>query len=489
MSFRSLALLVVVVGVAAIAVRPAFDSDTGWHLRAGEWIVANGRVPTVDVFSHTAVGEPWRYPGWLADVLLLGAFRAGGLAGLTVLMAAVVGISLTLVWRLLDGPLLLRAAVLLLAAATAAVYWAARPHILTFALAAVFLYVLERHRRGRRSLELWLLPIGMAVWVNVHGGFIVGYILLLMFLAGSIFELLAALLTGRETWEGAWSDRRREIVSLGAVFGLCLVAAALNPHGPAILAYPFRTVAIPVLQDRIEEWQSPDFHDPRLYPFLAMLVGLLVAFGASRRRGGATELILSAGWAAMALLAVRNVAIFAAAAAPALARQAAVALEPVLPARPDEEQPGPRRRILHIVAASVLLVGLGAWLVVQLSPSRNRAHLEAIAPVAAVEALMELRPTGPIFNDYNWGGYLLWAAGEAYPTFVDGRTDVFPPDIFEDYLRLWSAQDGWQTAMDEYGIRVVLLPPQAPLVAALSDSGWAEVFRDETAVVLTVKVP
>lgn len=489
MSFRSLVILVVVLGVAALAVRPAFDSDTGWHLRAGEWILENGRVPTTDVFSHTAYGQPWRYPGWLAEVAMVGAFRAGGLAGLTLFTALLVGVGLFFLWRLVDGPVLLRAAVVLLAAATSAVYWAARPHVVTFALASLFLYVLERRRRGRRNWELWVLPVLMAIWVNSHGGFVVGFVLILMFLAGEFVELSSDVLLHESTWTLGWRARRSEIAALGAVFGLCLAAGALNPHGPAVLSYPFRTVAIPVLQARIQEWQSPDFHRPGLAPFLVMLIGLLVAFAASRRSARAAELILAAGWATMALLAVRNVAIFALAAAPALARHAEAALEPLRRSPATEDRPGPRRRALHAFAGIVLVVALVAWLAVQLGPARQRAHLALIAPVEAVDALLSLRPAGPILNDYNWGGYLLWAAGADYPTFVDGRTDVFPAGVFEDYITLWAAQEGWQDALEGYGVRLVLLPPEAPLTSALESTGWSAAHRDDTAVLLVAPDP
>lgn len=484
MSFRALVILIVVVGVAAMAVRPGFDTDTWWHLRAGTWILENGQVPTEDVFSHTAFGREWRYPGWLTQVALLGAYRAGGLSGLTIFTAILVGIAMAFLWPLLQGPILLRAAVTLLAAAASAVYWAARPHIVTFALASFFLWVLERRRRGRRDWAVWTLPLGMAVWVNVHGGFAIGYLLILMYLAGAGIEAFLEAATRRTSWVGAWLARRQDVLVLAGVLVLCLAASALNPHGPEILAYPFRTVAIPVLQAHIQEWQSPDFQQPGLAPFMVMLISLVISLGASWKPASATELVVSAGWAALALLAVRNVAVFALAAAPLLARQLDAALERHTGSASTLDLPGRSRRLVHAIAGVALgLVGLG-WAAVQLSPVRQQAYLASLVPVRAVEALRITPPPGPIFNDYNWGGYLLWAAYPEYPTFVDGRTDVFPASVFEDYLRLWSAQGTWEAAMESYGIRILLLPPASPLVDALANRGWTEQYRDEAAVIL-----
>jgi hypothetical protein len=104
--------------------------------------------------------------------------------------------------------------------------------------------------------------------------------------------------------------------------------------------------------------------------------------------------------------------------------------------------------------------------------------------VAAVQAMRELSPNGNLFNDYNWGGYVLWELSPAYSTFVDGRTDVFTPEVFEDYLRLWAAQPGWEAAIERWNIAVVLLPPRSPLVAALREAGWEARFSDDQAVVL-----
>jgi len=484
-SFRSLVLLVVVLGVAAMALRPSFDTDTWWHLRAGQWIAENRQAPRADPFSHTAQGRPWAYPGWLAQVVMLGFYRLGGLQGLTVFTTLLVAVTLAFLWRLLEGALLMRAAVLLLAAATSAVYWAARPHVATFALAAFFLWALERKRTGASPRWIWLLPLGMALWTNVHGGFMIGFVLIVMYLAGTLLDIFLSPLTGRGSLRDSWRMNRGGVVSLGVVFAACLGAAAINPHGPAVLLYPIKTLSIPVLQAYIQEWQSPDFHQANLVPFLVMLVVLLVALGASSRTATSTEMIAVGGWTVLALLAVRNVPIFALVSAPVICRHASAALQPItrgLATPMDDASKG--RRLLNGGAATILILACLGWAALQLSPKRSQDHLRSLLPLAAFAALKELHPTGLLFNDYNWGGYVLWDLYPDYPSFVDGRTDVFTPQIFEDYVRLWNAQPGWEALLENYGADIVFLPPQAPLTVALDHAMWDESYRDEAAVIL-----
>jgi hypothetical protein len=484
MSYRRLVLLIVVLGVAAMAIRPSTDTDTFWHLRTGAWIVENREIPRSDPFSSTAAGQPWTSPGWLADVALFEVQQVAGFQGLSLFTAAMAAIALLFLWPLLEGPILLRAAVLLLAAATSAAYWAARPHIATFALASFFLWALARRAHSRWRRVVWLLPVAMILWVNLHGGFAVGFLLLAMVLAGVLIEILLAALSGRMTIRDAWSGHRSDVLGLSAIFLLCLAAGAVaNPYGPAILLYPFKTVSIPVLQGRILEWQSPDFHQRMLWPFLMTLALLPLAVGVSNRKLAVQEAVLSIGWMVLALVAVRNVAIFALAAAPVVARHTASGLEAFAAGRRTSAPlrlGGTINAVLGVVLIGVLLV----WAAAQLGARRTSDHLDSLVPVAAVKAIESHRPPGNLLNDYNWGAYVLWELYPAYPSFVDGRTDVFPPKVFEDYLALWSASPGWQDLIDSYNIGTVLLPPSAPIVETLVQTGWDPIYQDGRAVVL-----
>jgi hypothetical protein len=322
----------------------------------------------------------------------------------------------------------------------------------------------------------------MALWANLHGGFAIGFILILMYLAGSLIDVAARRLSDAGSWAAVWRDRRGALGTLGLVFLLCLAATSVNPHGPRILAYPWTTVSIPVLQSHLLEWQSPDFSAPQLYPFLAMLLLLIAVLGISRAAAGTTDILLVAGWTGLALIAVRNVPIFALIAAPVIARHATAALQTTRGGGAGRGS-ADRRGLNAVIGAALILIGV-AWIAVQAGPQRNEAHLRSQVPVAAVAALRQMEPRGNLLNDYNWGGYVLWELYPDFRTFVDGRTDVFTNDVFEDYLRLWAAQPGWEDAVERWGIGTVLLPPESPLVEALEAAGWDAYFRDTQGVVL-----
>jgi hypothetical protein len=484
LSFRRLIASITFLAILTMALRVSIDTDTWWHLRAGSWMLEHGEILRADPFSLTRQGQPWVDPSWMAQVLLFGIYRVGGLPGLNVFTALMVLAAFACVWFILEAPVYLRAFILLLAVTVSGVYWAARPYILSFALTGAFLWALENHRRGRRW-AVGLLPPLMALWVNLHGGFAIGFLLLGAYGAGALLEMLwPAIRQGRGTGD-AWEAHRGVIVSLGIALGAAILAAGLNPYGFAMLAYPFKTISIGALQNFIQEWQSPDFHQLHVQPFLWMLLLIMVAWAYSRRKVCPAELILVTGFTYLALMAGRNIALFALVGAPSLARHAQGALAPHLQlnVRPDSAYPR-RSRIINGLLFGLLLLAAAAKISVPLSLEKNMEAIRQHAPVDAVEALKRESPPGALFNSYNWGGYLIWEAYPQYLTFVDGRTDLFDDEILDSYLLTWRAEPGWEQVFQAWDIRVALIEPKAPLTQALLGAGWAVLYSDDQAVLL-----
>jgi len=151
--------------VFAMAARFAVGADTWWHLRAGEWIWQHKALPWVDHFSYTRAGSPWHYPGWPIEVLMYGLVRLGGLGALGVWQAIMVTATFAVVWKMSSGHPLLKAAFVLLGAVTASFHWTARPYLVTLLFTALFLWLLQSWKAGRRR-ALWWLPVLMVVWVK-----------------------------------------------------------------------------------------------------------------------------------------------------------------------------------------------------------------------------------------------------------------------------------------------------------------------------------
>lgn len=482
MTFRKLMTYVTFLAVLTMAVRISVDTDTWWHLRAGEAILEQGILRT-DLFSLTRQGQSWVYPGWISQLLLIGVFRLAGVAGLNLLTGLLVLLAFAVLWHRMDAPVLFRSFVIVLATAASGVYWSARPQILSFALAGVFLTLLEGAQQGERR-PLVVLPVLMALWANLHGGFVIGFLLLLAYLGGTIAEILV------DGWlQGSLREmlrqRRDDLRWFGLTFLGCVVAVALNPHGPQMLLYPFQTVSIGVLQDYIQEWQSPNFHNLEILPFLIMILSLLTAFAWTKRQIRAAEYFLVLGFLPLALMAGRNVALFALAGVLPLARHGYGALEPILSRLPSSQ--ALPERLTRTVNLALVLIFTGAGLLkisIPLQTAQIDAAFEQTLPVDAVTYLDEHPSFGHLFNSYNWGGYVLWMLYPDYLSFVDGRTDLFDDEILGDYLTAWRADEGWEAVFEAWDIQVALLEANAPLSAALDDAGWETAFQDDMAVVM-----
>ncbi len=489
MSFRKLVALVAMLAVFTMALRFSIGPDTYWHLRAGDWMLSEGSILKVDPFSLTRLGSEWIYPGWLAQIAMTFSYRMMGFPGLNLLTALAVTATFGFVWKTMrEGPLL-RAFVLLFAATASAVYWSARPHIFTFLFTAVTLWALARFRR-KRSRIVWVIPVLTAVWVNMHGGFVLPILLIgLEILATSIDVLLPKMRIAIEKRGSAAEFERGGIGKLKVLIGVglaCVAAIILNPFGLDMLVYPFRTVSITVLQDFIQEWQSPNFHQIEVQPFLWLLLIVLFAMAISPKRPKSIELIHIGVFAYLGFLAARNIAIFALVAAPVLSHHLGAILDNWMPRRTGGKQLSSRitrpLNVFLLVLIAFVAVIKGA---LPLSSQFNSDTIADQMPAEAVLYLREKQPEGPLFNSYNWGGYVLWDLYPQYLSFVDGRTDLFDDAILEEYLDVWRGNNGWQEVLSKWGIRTVLIETDSPLARELLSEGWMVVHEDDQATIFT----
>jgi hypothetical protein len=479
-----LATLLVFIGIFAMAARPSVDSDTWWHLSAGEWMLAHGQILTQDVFSSTRLGQPWLNVYWLAQLGMAAAWNAAGYAGLNLLVAALVTVAFVFVYWQLEGNAYLKAFVLVLAAAASAIFWSARPQMASFVLASVFAWVLAEYRwRGRN--RLWLLPLLMALWANLHGGFAIGFLLLGATLAGQVgSRLFGPPRAGVLDWRGiGW---------VAGVTALCAAAVVINPFGVRLYAIPFQTVSIGVLQNFIQEWQSPNFHLISVQVFLWLLLAAFGAVALGKRLPDLTELITLGGFTYLALLAARNISIVALMAAPLIARHLAAAVADWHTSRPRlaallDPPPlptNPRSLLLNWGLLAVVALAAVVKAADATSAAANEKVLAAQSPVGAADYLAQAQPAGPLFNAYNWGGYLMWRLYPQYPVFVDGRTDLYADELLSQYLNTVAGNAGYADLLNEHGINLVLVETGAPLLARLDQAGgWRSVYSDDMATI------
>lgn len=450
-------------------------------------MVENRSLLRVDLFSHTRFEHPWTNVNWLSQIILYLLYAGFGLWGLAFYTALLATVGLVLIYLQLEGDPMLKAFIIVLAAAASAVFWSPRPHMMSFLLSSVVLYLLWLYRK-RGVDRLWLIPPVIAVWGNLHGGYALGFILLILTMLGEgVRWLMDRVLPDASRLESDAPDSPSGLQSVRRIAVVGLVSAlalSINPFGPALLIFPFRTVGIGVLRDFIQEWASPNFHQRETWPFLWIMLATLGTTALSPKRLGWTDLVLVAGMFYSALLAGRNIPIAAIVAAPVLSEHADAWLQARGYRLQWKRIPSTGGAIaLNWLLLLLLLAAGAAKIAYTLSPSTLDESTRKLLPTAAVAYLEKEQPPRPIFNSYNWGGYLMWEARD-YPVYVDGRTDLYDDELLRVYLHIVFVQNGWQEKLAEGGINTVLIEPNSALAEALRLSdGWSEVYEDHQAAI------
>jgi len=432
------------------------DGDTFWHIKAGEWIIGNGVVPHTDPFSYTKAGAPWVAHEWLAEVALALAFRAGGWGGVVALTGVAAAAAFSQLARHLGRWLPVGAVLLLtvLAAGCVTPGMLARPHILALPFFEVWVAGLFIARKEGRAPSWWLLPV-MCVWANMHGGYMLGLLLVLPL-------ALEALLD-------APADARGVVLRWGG-FGLAaLAAAALTPHGLTGLLFPFQLVGMAEL-GMIVEWRATDFSTVQPLE-LVLVAGLYVALTRGARLPPLRLLILL-GLLHMALTHTRHQALVGVIVPLLLAGPLAAALPALRPGR---------RNAGWAVGGLGLAGGLIALrLLVPVVPGGKTP-----VPAAAVAHVPAALAAQPVFNEYSFGGYLIYAG---IRPFIDGRADLYGPAFMQDYAAATAPnRAALERVLQTYGVRWTLLSPQNPAVELLDlMPHWCRLYGDEIAVVHAV---
>ncbi|MFQ3536078.1 MAG: hypothetical protein SNJ58_09375 [Aggregatilineales bacterium] len=458
----------------ALATRAPTDTDTWWHLRTGELILQTGEPPRVDAFSHTRAGQTWDYVGWMAQVAMALSYRLLGEAGLALLTAALAVVGMWLVWQACEGDVFTRAFAALISATAAAIFWSARPQMFSFVFAALLLYLLHRLKREGKD-NLWLIVPLLIVWVNTHPGYFIAFLLLGGFIVG---EVLGKLFNALEPPSLAW----RQIGKLVLIAALGYGVLVLNPSGAAAWTYAFRTFGIGALQHYIQEWASPDFHRRETWAFLALLFGTFGMVGFSGRRHDLTDLFLFCGTAFMAFYAGRNISLFALVATPILTRHVH-AFRALRGWRlPKARPPKGAGLALNWLLLALIVGGAALKVFAELTPSAIRRAQAERLPLGAVAYLNEARPQGILFNSYNWGGYLLFAAPD-FRVFVDGRTDLYDDELLIEWLRAYTGA-AWREVFARWSIGLVVIERESVLAALLRASeDWQETYSDQISAV------
>jgi hypothetical protein len=307
----------------------------------------------------------------------------------------------------------------------------------------------------------------MVLWVNLHSGYAVGLALIAIYIFGEVVQ---------KSGERATVGRLRPpLLNLVLVFVLCLLVVPLNPNGATMYVYPFETLGSRAMQTYIQEWFSPDFHLLEWQPFAWLLLATFTALALS----GKLVILAYAG-----LRSARLVPMFALVAAPVLAEHTWSVLEArgwtqLLKSTPRVSWSMSLANwllLLVILIAAVLRAGM-------VIGNQSKTERENY-PAAAVSYVKSQQLVGPLYNAYDWGGYLIWQLYPAQRVFIDGRADIYGDAFIEEFLQAYQGRENWRAPLDRYGVKVVLVEPGAPIVGKLAqDAAWRQVYEDKQAVI------
>lgn len=480
--------------VALVAFLAPTDPDVWWHLRNGQLVLSSG-VPHADVYSFTASGREWLVQEWLTEVVmysLKSAFGYGALSLLFGLLQAAGGFVVYTLARRAGAGRIVALLALMLFCVFAAPTWGVRPQVLTPIFLGIFYLLLLGYRDNpaKRKL-LWALPLLMALWTNLHASYFMGIALVGAFVVGQFLN--------------NWLYRPEQpppLKPLVAVLGGCLAATLLNPYFVELWTYPLTYVlngtSNPLLK-YTQEWQSPNFHEPGNLLFgvsivLLALVGLSIPAREEKRlrwRLAITEYVDATGaivfgaFTLLALQAVRLVPIYGVIALPMLAGGLA-RVWPVL-GREKEDVPGAIEGRVNLgVGVVAIIVGLVMIPALPQAQSGKEPRSDTLysVPVQGADYIASLPPSTRLYNDFIWGGFLIYRLYPEHKVFIDGRADMYRVGIFEDSVVIQNAGSGWREALDKYGVNTAITLAGGPLDYALAhDKGWVAGYHDRLATV------
>jgi hypothetical protein len=512
----------------ALSTRLLGDAGIGWHIRTGQLILTTHSIPYVDPFSSTTAGQPWFAWEWLYDAVIGGLDRAAGLNGVVVFTALIIAITFSWTFRLLLSRrtnFLVALVLVLLAASAAMIHFLARPHVMSWLFTLIWFCILDSSwksseksndgslmvfRRSNRSLRF--LPPLMLAWVNVHGGFLLGIVLI------GIYGLDAAWRWFRLTedykddhFEDALEairvgNRARNLAGIGLLTAL---ATFVNPYGWRLHLHIYRYLSNRFLMDHIDEFQSPNFHGVAQKCFAILLLLTLVALAVSPRDERGQRISLAHGLLLLfavysGLYASRNIPVSALLIVFVMGPRLSNAYQRLaatltkrnasryqLPSSPHFLE---RMQIIESSLGGhlwpIAAIVLTCWIAFHGgrlgSSPLIAAHFDSKRfPVTAVSYLEEQKFREPVLTPDYWGGYLIYRLYPQTKVVIDDRHDLYGEEFLKSYLKMMHVEPDWQDFLGERNVHLIVVPKDSALANILAETeSWKTMYEDGVAVIL-----
>jgi hypothetical protein len=446
------------------------DPDIWWHLATGRWILAHHAVPTTDPFSSYGAAKPWVAYSWLFDIVMQLLFRSMSYMSAVVHEVATRVALAVALFHLIRGllPRFWRAAAITVLSLYGMSYVIGpRPGMLTILFAIIELDILLAVRRTGATKKIWLVPLLMLVWVNWHIQFVYGFLFLGVF---AIEPWLAKWLWPSEPHgSDAWPAKQGWLI-----LGATSLATFVNPYGPRI----YSTVLIYMHQPKsffqIVELRAMTFREPQNFVVLLLCLAATFAVGWRRERRLLWPMLLVLA----SLLAFRSVkdSWF-------LAVVSAAALADGWRWTPSRALPSlsVRHRLATAVwVAATLFVAFRYYAV---SDDFLEMQVAGNFPVPAAWFIEQHHLQGPLYNDFNWGGYLIWRLPQL-PVAIDGRTNVHGDERVGHFGDMWLGKPVWANDPELLHANIVVANKEKALTSLLLfDRRFSILYEDVQAVI------
>ena len=472
-------VIFLIISVTPTGKQMLADADTGYHIRAGDYILETRTVPKHDIFSYHSPPLPWTAHEWLSEVVMAVLHRISGLTGVVVFFSFLISLTYALLFRYMRvyrRNIVFDVLIILLALVSSQIHWLARPHIFSLFLMVVWYHLLDSYQNDRGS-RLILLPPIMLLWVNLHGGYLTGFILTGVYFLGN---LVGYFRSGEEERERSF----RKVKGLGYVIIACLLVSLVNPHGYRILLFPFRLVTESYIMDHVNEFLSPNFHKPMPFKYLLLLFVTILAI--SKRPLEFIELVLVLLFMNMALFSVRYILLFAIVVAPIMSKQA----DSMITIAPENGWISSlKKRAGRIAKIDSSAKGYG-WpvagvLMVLFLVAAGGIEFRfdgKIKPVAAVEFLMKEHIDGHMYDNDEFGDYLIYATYPRYKVFFDGRSDMYGTGRMKEFQIIAGIGPGWEKIVEKYDFRWFFIGSDSVLTRyLLARPEWKLIYSDNVA--------
>jgi hypothetical protein len=445
------------------------DADIGWHIRAGEWILDNHRLPSHDPFSFLELGRIWHTWEWISEVFMALVYRAGGLPAIVFVFALLLLFILWLwfgVSRWMGGSFLFAALFAPMLISATQLHWLARPHIISFLFLLTSLLYIDRMPKWSLRQGLLCFAVG-CLWANSHPSFFMP----ILMLGAYLLKL-----------DGRWRER----IYVGAAFS---AGTLVNPFFIDLHFHLYEFLTVHEYRDGIQEWMPFAFdkrHPLLIVPSLAVLA-MGAALAAYMRRFHHAALLVF--FLALALKSGRGIPLAALLALP-VANVAFTEAFAALRTRWAQSTMKLSRDLddLDREFGGYALLPLACFLMWSFV---NRPDVVALTgftanryPEKAVDAMRHLPPESRILADVVEGGYLIWRFKGNPRVFIDGRGDYLGAGPYQDAQILFGLRPGWRQLMERYRFTHVLLPNGAAMLGELRKENWRTLFDDQKYVVL-----